>query len=228
MTTDRWDPISKQPLFKSGAVRLERLPTTTTTGPHIREQHSAAVRHVETTLHKSAASTTTPSDLTDNRQRHLELWLGETYETTVQLLSIYSTLIPRLIHDLEVEAGLRILHRIAEEMRSALEPHVQTYGENKQRGHHRAHILREALFPREDEPRSAYEVLETLQGLAVYLAHIRVSVTALMPAAQALWDEGFVAAVGVAQGCLGRMESWVLHQIKVRSPQTLLVPVKTG
>jgi ferredoxin-nitrate reductase len=209
-------------MFKSGSVRLEKLPPSSTS-PHIREQHTAAVHK---TASKSATTTTNPQDLT-NRQRQLELWLGETYETTVQLLSIYETLIPSLIHDLEVEAGLRVLHRIADEMRAALEPAVQRYGENKQRGRHRAHVLRDALFPGEEETeRGAYEVLETLQGLAVYLAHIRGSVTALQPAAQALWDEGFVEGVGTALKCLGRMESWVGHQVKVRSPQTLLVPVR--
>jgi len=128
-----------------------------------------------------------------------------------------------------------VLHRIAETMRAALEPHVRRYGEDERAGRQRAHILREALFPPPDlkdgdsgkeVPRSAYDVLEVLQGLAVYLAHVRVSVTALLPAAQAIWDEEFVEAVKAAQGCLGRMEGWVAHQVKVRSPQTLLVPVK--
>ncbi|KAL2132003.1 hypothetical protein VTI74DRAFT_4309 [Chaetomium olivicolor] len=223
LTFDRWDPISKQPMFKSGAVRLEKLPSLTTPGPHIREQHSAAVHQASS---KSASTTTSPDDLQTNRERQLELWLGETYETAVQLLEIYNRLIPSLIYDLEVEAGLRVMHRIAEGTRSQLEPYVQKYGENRQRGVHRAHILREALFPSDDSKRTPYEVLETLQGLAVYLAHIQSSLTALFPAAQALWDEGFVEAVSGAQKALGRMESWVKQQVKVRSPQTLLVPVK--
>ncbi|KAL2138667.1 hypothetical protein VTI28DRAFT_6390 [Corynascus sepedonium] len=227
LTFDRWDPISKQPMFKSGAVRLERLPLSAGT-PHIREQHSSAIAQAET---KSAADTTTAADLA-NRQRHLELWLGETYETTVQLIAIYSTLIPSLVYDLEVEAGVRVMRRLAEQARAALAPHVQKYGENKQRGDHRAHLLRRTLFPSAQEEedstlkRSAYEVLETLQGLRIYLAHVRVSLAALIPAAQALWDREFVEAVQTADKCLSRMESWVDHQVKVRSPQTLLVPVK--
>jgi len=214
-------------MFKSGAVRLERLPLSAGT-PHIREQHSSAIAQAET---KSAADTTTAADLA-NRQRHLELWLCETYETTVQLIAIYSTLIPSLVYDLEVEAGVRVMRRLAEQARAALAPHVQKYGENKQRGDHRAHLLRRTLFPsaqeEEDSPlkRSAYEVLETLQGLRIYLAHVRVSLAALIPAAQALWDREFVEAVQTADKCLSRMESWVDHQVKVRSPQTLLVPVK--
>ena len=161
-----------------------------------------------------------------NRERKLELWLGETYETLVQLLRIYDDLLPRLIHDAEVDAGLRILRRIAEDARSRLEPHAARLGGNRQRGRHRAHVLREALFPPDDAHESAYEVLEALQGLGVYLAHIESSVVALTPAAQAMWDGEFVGAVEHVSGCLARMKAWVGHQVGVRSPQTLLVPVR--
>lgn len=160
----------------------------------------------------------------------MELWLGETYETTVQLLQIYETLMPQLIHhDLEVEGGLQVLHRLAESMRARLEPHVRRLGENEQRGTHRAHVLRQALFPSPEDvsssPSIAYEVLETLQGLAVYLSHIQSSLTALEPVTQAMWDEDFSGAVTYAQKCLHRQAAWVKQQIQTRSPQTLLVPV---
>ncbi|KAL2166085.1 hypothetical protein VTG60DRAFT_3319 [Thermothelomyces hinnuleus] len=191
-------------MFKSGAVRLERLPPSaaaTPEVPYIREQHSSALERVGT---KSAAGTTArdDDDLT-NRERHLGSWLGETYETVVQLLSIYDTLIPSLVHDLEVEAGVRVLQRLAGQARTALEPHAWRYctddsaeEDNEERrrrrrrrrrqsspGYRRAHVLRRALFPPEDAPRSAGEVLASLQGLAVYVAHVRVSVSALLPAA---------------------------------------------
>lgn len=163
-------------------------------------------------------------------ERQMELFLGETYETTVQLLEIYETLIPQLVHhDQEVEGGLRMLHKLADGMRTRLEPHVQRLGENKQRGRHRAHVLREALFPHpgddSDSPSVAYEVLETLQGLAVYLSHIQSSLTALEPVALAMWDDDFSQALKFAQQCVHRMVVWVKQQIKVRSPQTLLVPI---
>ncbi|KAL2015210.1 hypothetical protein VTK56DRAFT_6062 [Thermocarpiscus australiensis] len=222
LTVDRWDPISKQPMFKSGAVRIEKVPQPNRGGPHIQEQQTAAVQK---TAAKDAIRTTGAEDTT-RRERMLELWLGETYETTVQLLEIYDHLIPNLIHDLEVEAGLRVMHRLAAGMRAQLEPVVGRLGENRQRGRHRAHVLREALFPPRDARRSPYEVLETLNGLAVYLAHIQSSLTALSPVAQAMWDREFTGAVGGAQACVRRMQSWVRHQIKQRSPQTLLVPVR--
>ncbi|KAK4122019.1 hypothetical protein N657DRAFT_576760 [Parathielavia appendiculata] len=245
LTFTRWDPISKQPYFKSGTVRIEKVPSspssssnnnsTLPNSPHIREQQSAAVCQAGT---KSASDTTSAADLAAHRERKLELWLGETYETMVQLQELYATLLPSLVRNPEVEGGLRVLHRIGEEMRSALHPHVQRYhggGRISSRG--RAHVLRDALFPREEAEagpssgseslRSPVEVLETLQALQVYLSHLLASLTALQPAAQALWDEEFVEAVGKGLKAVGRMQSWVGQQINVRSSQTLLVPVTT-
>lgn len=228
-TTDRWDPVSKQPLFKAGAVRIERVPDTAR-GAQIPEQQTAAI---EKASQKTNASDVTGAAHYSKLERQMELWLGETYETTTQLLEIYDNLIPELIHhDQEVEGGLRILRTLAEGMRSRLEPHVRRLGEDKQRGRHRAHILRDALFPSHavagddsDSPSVAYEVLEALQGLVVYLSHIESSVTALQPVAMAMWDADFSEAVVFARQCVHRMQAWVRQQIKVRSPQTLLVPI---
>lgn len=218
---DLWDPISKQPLFKSGAVRIEKI-VDGKEGPHVPEQQTAAV---EQASKKDAAGTTCNEDLTQ-RERQMELWLGETYETMLQLLQIYEKLIPELIHDHEVELGVGTLHKIAEDMRARMEPQVMKLGENKQRGRHRAHILREALFPPEGTREGTYEVLETLQGLSIYLSHIRGSLTAMEPVALAMWDEEFYDALQYAQECVHRMRAWVKEQIRVKSPQTLLVPVR--
>lgn len=219
-----WDPISKQPTFKAGAIRIEKIRTRVgreSAGPHVKEQQSAAVARVSS--RNDATATTSRHDLT-NRARCLELWLGETYEAVVQLGEIYGDLVPKLIHDPEVEGGLRVLRRLAEDMRRRLAPQVDKYGENQQRGRHRAHILRESLFPSADEPSTPFEVLETLQGLHVYLFHIQGGMVALTPASQALWDGDFESAVGFARQTLDRMQSWTEQQMKVRSPQTLLVP----
>ena len=109
-------------------------------------------------------------------------------------------------------------------MRSSLEREVAKLGEDRPRGQRRAHVLREALFPPRDAPHTPFTVLETLQGLWVYLANIQGGVAALVPVSQALWDAQFQDAVAEAQETLGRMQAWVSQQMKVRSPQTLLVP----
>lgn len=154
------------------------------------------------------------------------MWLGETYETVAQLLEIYGQVMPTLIHDREVQGGLRVLGHMAEDTRAELAREVDKLGGNRQRGRHRAHVLREALFPQSDAPRTPFTTLETLLGLHVYLSHVQGSLTALGPASQALWDGEFQGAVLSAQETVRRSQSWVSQQIKVRSPQTLLVPTR--
>ncbi|PKS10757.1 hypothetical protein jhhlp_002514 [Lomentospora prolificans] len=199
LTIGYWDPVSKQPTFKAGAIKIEKIRDSARkngsiqngNGPHVKEQQSAALERVS---HNDAVATTSHKDLT-NRERCLELWLGETYEAIVQLQEIYCELMPKIIYDPEIEGGLGVLERLAEDMRHKLEPQVDKYGENKQRGRHRAHVLRESLFPREDVPETPFEVLETLQGLHVYLFHIQGGMVALTPSSQALWDQEFEEAV---------------------------------
>lgn len=71
---------------------------------------------------------------------------------------------------------------------------------------------------------SAYEILIAMQSFWMYLSHVESHFTALVPASQALWDKEFIETVVFCMGQLTRMVAWVKQQIKVRSPQTLLVP----
>lgn len=43
---------------------------------------------------------------------------------------------------------------------------------------------------------------------------------------QALWDKDIVDTVGFAEAELGRMQAWAKHQVGVRAPQVLIVPVR--
>jgi len=76
VTTERWDTISKQPMFKSGAVSVTKALTTSTsqsTPIAIPEQQSTTVSSVETSK-PSAAAIKNKTPL----QRHLLYWLGST------------------------------------------------------------------------------------------------------------------------------------------------------
>ncbi|KAH8843864.1 hypothetical protein MCOR02_008636 [Pyricularia oryzae] len=226
LTISYWDPISKQPTFKAGAVRIEKIPPDTK-GPCIRETQSEAAKNANKRnfADADADAASMEADLA-GRERHLEIWLGECQECIVQLAEIYSQIIPRLVHDSEVQGGLKVLEGLAESTRTEIQAFAAKYGENKQTGRSRAKVLREALFPREDEPRSPHRVLETLQGLNVYLAHIEGTLLALTPASAALWDKDFQGAVAGAKSMVSRMRQWAENQILVRGPQTLLVPAK--
>lgn len=132
------------------------------------------------------------------------------------------------VNDSEAHSGVRILRHIARTIRDSLDPYVEKYGENKDIGIHTAHHLRDALFPEHHENNEFHslEVLGALRGMQVYLAHVEASLTALVPVSQAIWDKEYFETVKFSLGQLKRVQDWVTQQIKVRAPQTLLVPAK--
>lgn len=89
---------------------------------------------------------------------------------------------------------------------------------------HAAHNLRDALFT--NVRTGSDNALWALRDLGVYITHIEGSLIALNPASQALWDSDFVDVVNFATEEVERMHAWVNQQIKVRSPQALIVPMR--
>ncbi|RDW64542.1 molybdopterin oxidoreductase family protein [Aspergillus mulundensis] len=220
LTIEQWDPVSKQPMFKSGAVRIEKC-VQKEQEPHAREKHTEAIHNVE--QHKANA-TSTRKDGHEERVRWLEMWLGATHESLEMLRQIYNNLIPRLVHDLEIQAGLEVMRRITADIIQKFEPVVARYHESRMYGRQVCERLRSALFPMDDTQDNSYETLIVLQSLQMFLGYIEGHLTALSPASQALWDGEFVDAVKFATQEIQRQKAWTTQHIKVKSPQTLLVP----
>ncbi|KAL4931465.1 molybdopterin oxidoreductase family protein [Aspergillus undulatus] len=217
LTIEQWDPVSKQPQFKSGAVQIEKTVQKEASAP---ERQTAAISSVE--ANKSNAHTIHTKD--PKRVRWLEMWLGATHESLEMLRDIYTDLIPRLVHDLEIQAGLEVLKQITHDVITRLEPIVKRYHESRKYGRRVCERLRKALFPMETNSNNAYEALIVLQALQMFLGYIEGHLTALTPASQALWDKEFVDAVLFATTNIQRQKAWTGQHIKVKSPQTLLVP----
>ncbi|KAK1961362.1 ADC-like protein [Colletotrichum sublineola] len=183
----RWDPISKQPMFKSSAVRVEKIEFTEK--PYLPEPQSASEQSCS-----SKGVDVMAVDDSLRRKRHLETWLGETYESIKQLPDIYTNLLPDLINDLEIEGGIRVMRRITEEVRDRLKQ-VDKFVEGVQQGSRKAKALRETIFSPMNTQRSPYEIMETLQSLHIYLSHIDGGLNALIPVSQACWDQEFFDVV---------------------------------
>jgi hypothetical protein len=214
---EQWDPVSKQPMFKSGAVRLEKCVQKE------EERQTMAVRSVEQTKPDAENSA---GDTEKNKRliRRLELWLGATDQALGMLRDIYVDVIPRLVHDMEIQAGLQVMRRITCEILDQVKPIVERYHESQQYGRRMAERLRDSIFPEIGESNDPYDALVALQSLDLFLTYIEGHLTALSPVSQALWDCDFIDAVKFAQQGIQRQKGWVNQHIKVKSPQTLLVP----
>ena len=85
-------------------------------------------------------------------------------------------------------------------------------------------MMRDSLFPADKKFGRPYETLLALQSLYMYLNHIDGYLVTLTPAVQVLWDHDFIDAVGYCVTQVQRRLACVKQQLKVKSPQTLLVP----
>ena len=218
--------MSKQPRFKAGAVRVDKLSGTAGDGASfpIDAKHEQST-YSDLTTNKGAEATESGVE-EQRRERHLELWLGTAYEAIRCLAEKYETLFPSLVRDLEIQSGLWLMHRITLDALNALEPMTVKYQTQLKYGHDISQRLCDTLFPSRDVPLSTYETMVTLTGLVTYMSNIDSHLTALLPVSQALWDEEFITAVHNAKTCMDRTRKWVKHQLAVRSPQTLIVPSK--
>ncbi|CEL10262.1 Putative Nitrate reductase [Aspergillus calidoustus] len=218
LTTEQWDPVSKQPRFKSGAVRIEKCVQKEV---QAKEQQTAAIKRIEEK--KVDAAYKGQDEGIKKRVRWLEMWLGATHEALEMLRDIYKDLIPRLVHDLEIQAGLEVMQRITKTVLERFDPIIKRYHESRLYGRRVCERLRASLFPMEDTG-DPYCALITLQSLGMFLGYIEGHLLALSPSSQALWDGEFVDVVDFAQTNVQRQKAWVNQHIKVKSPQTLLVP----
>lgn len=230
LTQERWDPVSKQPMFKSGAVRISKVPTEPNgeVKIHVREQQSDTVRKVE----KAGAQYAHPGDIhkEEKLERMLGYWLGATYTSLDTLQDICDHIIPRVSGvDFEISGGMHIMHTITTSCIKKLEPITERYEIDEKLGHELSETLKERLFPDEivnitGSP--SYDILIILHGFHLFLGHIEAHLFALEPTAQASWDEGFVEAIAFVTDQVERMKQWNKQQLHSRGPQTLLVPCK--
>lgn len=194
--SENWDPVSKQPMFKSGAIRIEKIPDEEpgSVTIHAQEQQSAAIKKVTDNKFNAAD---TREDFP--RERHLDFWIGATFESIKTLQEICQLLSDRHTTDHEIHAGMIILKNLADTIRDTMDPIIEKWGENKTFGENVSHRLRTALFGHQLNGTSTYEVLVAMQGLSMYLSHLQSHFIALYPAALALWDTKFVEAVEFGQ-----------------------------
>lgn len=229
LTQERWDPVSKQPMFKSGALSVKKSPSNNGEVT-IHEQQS---RYVDKVI-KDGARFAGPADVHtgDKLKRMLEYWLGATISSLDLLIEICEHVIPRVQgSDFEIYGGMSIMRNIAQSCVTRLKPAGEHYNVDLKLGHETSENLRHQLFPDnliDITSSPAFDVLLILRGFHLFLAHIEAHLFALQPTVQADWNTDFDAAVAFVSEQIDRMKAWNKQQMQSRGPQTLLVPCKSA
>ncbi|KAK5532645.1 hypothetical protein LTR23_009455 [Exophiala sp. CCFEE 6169] len=228
LTRQQWDPVSKQPQFKSGAVRVTKIDPSDGDQPRAPELQTAAIRTKEEHNQKQAREAGCKRG-EEPTERFLGYWLGATFASIETLRDICDDLIPRIVHaDYEISSGMVVMHRIITSCIERLGPFTVKCRIEHPYGQQTSLDLKKRLFP--DilaggiSGSNAYDILITLQSFYLFLGHVEGHVITLVPAAQASWDKEFFEAVNFVNTQIGRMFAWTKQQMGSRGPQALLVP----
>ena len=225
LTQERWDSVSKQPLFKSGAVRVKKVNGVQV---HAKERHTSFVE-------KKEQDRTQPGDYAgknDKRARLLETWMSNTITSFETLRDICDHVIPQVEGaDFEISSGMQVMHGILTSCIDRAKPICEKYNIKQSHRHEMSETLRKHLFPEqllEFSGSPTYDVMRILTAFYLFLAQIEAHLIALLPAAQAVWDEEFVKLVEHQNEQIGRIKAWTQQQLKSRGPQILMVPCREG
>ena len=225
LTISGWDPISKQPFFKSGAVSLRK----SSEGVVIHTQQSGAVTRLEAGV-KSASD---DSDLAKDRVQHLGIHLGAFFYGHSRLIELYEALKERHKSHYELLSGFTIILRVAKSLEDKFSEQHGAYCHDASVEHEVTKALVSALFPVEASPLketsrmeqgTSYRILNDLHALYLFINHLEALAMALSPAFAAGHDTTMTAIMSEFMYHIGRQKSFVSTKLKQRGPQTLNVP----
>jgi ferredoxin-nitrate reductase len=223
LTRVAWDFVSKQPLFKSGAVQLKKIEGNQV---KVHEKQSEARKRREAEEQNNQRTIESTLGLSKSHafiQDCLGLLMSSLH--TLQL-TVYPRLIEQNSSQAELRIGLEYLLELCKQVESRLRPFAEKYKEKiTKEDKSESGELAKALFPGKRAHGSlAYNSLRDMQGLATFLTQIESILTALISTAAAAQDGELADAVQFAKDQVARQYSWAMAQCKVLGPQTLLVP----
>jgi hypothetical protein len=115
-----WDPVSFQPFFKAGAVKLTKVTAETSADNAPIERFSAAIQEAET----RGAPEDCPIDM-ENRARHLEPFLGLWDASAEELVSVFEELQQRMEPIYDMRTGINLMRDMAVDAVQVMKPFVE-------------------------------------------------------------------------------------------------------
>jgi len=253
LTQTSWDSISKQPLFKGGAVRIRkaeqgvaihRRNKVAAEAGEEEEEKRETIEVVELqsgamqkAAHKQQDANADTEIRMQSRHAHIEDAILQFVVTMEHVLSVYSLLIAVHNRDMEVRVGLKILTKLGETCVEKIAPFEAKYAsyDKSEAVARRAHIVKthsavvSALFPsdRLDGRVSwPYALVRDCTSLYTLLSGAQIVLMGLAPTAAALMDAELASCVEELVHEVHRQASWVETRVKTSCPQVLIVPLQ--
>ncbi len=211
LTITAWDPVSKQPLYKTAAVQLRKAGQPSL-GKRVADAASKVVDRAKELTDKVLSGA-------HESRMHVPDHLGLLADANAQFIKACDAVAAHHIEETVVRYVLSMLSGYSREAVEALEPFRQKYGRRDSKEPER---LRKEMFG--SDHFGALGLLRDLQNLFVQATEIEVLLTTVMQASKALRDRELLTVCHHLQGQNKRQLAWLDTEIKHRAPHTLTVP----
>ncbi len=213
LTLTAWDPVSKQPLYKTAAVQLRKAGTAQ---PSLGQRAADVASKI---VDRAKELTDKVLSAAHESRSHVPDHLGLLADANEQFAKACQTVAGHHIDETEVRYILSMLAGFSREAVEALGPFRAKYG--RRDSSEPADLRKEMFGPTHV---GALGLLRDLQNLFVLATEVQVLLTTVMQAAQALRDKDLLETCHHLQGQNKRQLAWLNTEILHRAPHTLTVP----
>jgi ferredoxin-nitrate reductase len=214
LTSDEWDPVSKQPYFKYAAVRLRKLTALARAGDAV-DAVASGIKSVVSKVGKAVGSVASSA----TSRNHVGNYLEMLHKSEQHLAESLADVAEHHRNEPDTEFLCGLLASWSRRHVEALAPLVARYGEQKATEPERLH---RALF---HGPRSGgLGLLRDLHDLWLLAGEVHLCWEVLSKAAMALHDEELKTACQRCGQETDRQIAWLRTRIDQSAPQALVVP----
>lgn len=211
LTLPLWDPISKQPYFKTAAARLQKV-----------ESAQQLVPRVPGPTTKAESTEGLPAEGASRRdpaaRPHVADYLGVLASANAGFSHACDIVADHHARHLEIVTGLDILKGYSREIEDLLTPFVEKYGQVLP---DRPEARYSALF---EEHAGEYGMIRDLHDLFIMATNVQIAATIINYAAEGLRDADLLKTSAVIIERAGAQASWAKTHLQHQTGHALVVP----
>lgn len=211
LTIPLWDPISKQPYFKTAAARLQKVKATQKLAPQVPGPTMKMEKEEGATAGEAA-------ELAPAARPHVSDYLGILFDANSEFSHACDIVIDHHTEHLEIVTGLSSLKRYSQEISDLLMPFVDQYGREMP---DRPEILRDALF---DKNTGEFGLLRDLHDLFIMASNVQIAATIINYAAEGLRDADLLKATAAIMEKAKLQMAWAKTHLRHQTGHALVVP----
>lgn len=219
LTISLWDPISKQPYFKTAAAQLSKAgtePLGTIVEEAGKEECLPSVTAREGIIVEGAREVTTEGE--HQERSHVPDYLGILYACNDEFIKACDSVSQNNATHLEIVARLRILKQYSSEAKALLDPFLDKYG---RRIPDEPDRLRKVLFKKRS---GEFGLIRDLQDLYVMASDTQIALEIIRPTALMLRDKELRDACDQIIEYDKKQMGWITTQLQLKAPHNVVVP----